>query len=362
MIEEEEIPAPMLGAEMLTALDVSKGMPITALTRLGTMDSGTWEDFTLELVSCLRPSYKKVVRCGGGGDMGRDVIGYMSDCWENYQCKYYDKKLSVAEAVLEVGKIIYYSYIGEYELPRKYYFVSPKGNGTNLIKVLSDPSGEKMKSELIVRWDKVCKDEITKKQAIELDDDLLKYIEDVVDFTIFDDIPPIRLIELHSDTPYHAIRFGNYFKKRPTPPKAPEDIDWSNEQKYVQALLEAFSQYKSTDIDTATLSKFPAFSRELSSARNNFFSADALDKFSRDWLPPGSFSELKEECYEAVSATIIMNQPDGYTRYLKASELSVQVTYDSHPLNHYIKMQDKKGLPHHIVNDGVFKWINNDEE
>jgi hypothetical protein len=99
-----------------------------------------------------------------------------------------------------------------------------------------------------------------------------------------------------------------------------------------------------------------------SSARNNFYSADALDRFSRDWLPSSSFAELKEDCYEAVSATLNMKYPDGYGRYLKTSEQSVQISYDSHPLNHYMKNQDKKGLCHHLVNEGVFKWASDDSE
>jgi hypothetical protein len=260
---EKEIPEPPSSSEMLTALDLTKGMPIAPLTRLTTMDSGTWEDFTLELVSYWKSHYQKVVRCGGGGDMGRDVVAFLSDGWENFQCKYYATKLSVANAVLEVGKVAYYTFIGEYQLPKKYYFVSPRGNSTDLIKVLSDPTGGRMKSELIKRWDKICKDGITAKKSLPLIGAFLDHVN-ALDFTIFDDIPPLKLIELHSNTPYHAIRFGMYHKKRPSPPKAPDDIDWDTEQKYVQALLDAFSQYKSVLVDSKTIVQFSALDRELS--------------------------------------------------------------------------------------------------
>lgn len=360
-LNELEIPAPEAAAGMLTALDLFQGMPLPPIDRLETMDSGSWEKFTLELVTNWKSQYKKVTRCGGGGDMGRDVIAFMDDGWENFQCKYYADKLSVADAILEVGKVIYYSLIGEYTFPNKYYFVSPKGCSTDLIKVLSDKTGNKMKDQLLARWDKSCKDSITKKKSIELDSDLMDYISNV-DFTIFDDIEPLKLIELHSKTPYHAIRFGTYRIKRPVPQKAPENIDWATEQTYIQALLDAFSQYKSIKIDVSSLAGHSNLSKEMISARNNFYSADALDRFSRDWLPPDSFYDLKEECHEGISATINMAYKDGYERYLSTSESAVKISYTSHPLSPYMKVQDRKGLCHHLINDDVFSWIGDDSE
>jgi hypothetical protein len=305
------------------------------------MDSGTWEDFTLELVAYLKPRYAKVVRCGGGGDMGRDVIGYKDVGWDNYQCKYYDGQLSVADAILEVGKILYYSYIGEYTLPDSYKFVSPHGAGVNLLKLFNDKTGAKWRQELFSRWDKICKDGITSKKSILMNASFEDYIRNKVDFSIFDEIPPIKLIELHKETPYHDIRFGLYYKKRPQPPKAPSAINWGQEQGYIDALLKAFSQHSKVEMKADNVGSYSNFATELSSARNNFFSADALDKFSQDWLPKTSFQELKDECYEAISATVNMTYPEGYTRYLKTSEVSVQINYTSHPLHFFMRTQDK---------------------
>jgi hypothetical protein len=74
-------------------------------------------------------------------------------------------------------------------------------------------------------------------------------------------------------------------------------------------------------------------------------------------LPSGYFSDLKEECHEAISATVNQQHTDGYARYLKTCEISALAQYSSHPLHPFIKIQDKKGLCHHIVNDQVFRWV-----
>jgi hypothetical protein len=357
---ETIMPEPQKPSEMITALAVATGTPISPLVRLTTWDEDTWEEFTLELVSGIKDKYHKVVRCGGGGDMGRDVIAYTTTGWVNYQCKYYTDKLSVADVVLEVGKLIYYSYTKQFTLPEEYYFVSPKGGSTHLIKVINDKTGKSLKAEVLDRWEKSIKAKITSTGDVELTSDLLKYIDEEVDFTIFDDIPPIRLIELHKLTPYHEIRFGIYSRKRPIPAKAPIEVDWGVEQIYVQAILDAFSEYKKTPLSLATLPEHQKLNGEFNSARNNYFCAASLDLFSRDWLPPSCFEELKEECYEAILPTVNLSHAEGYTRYLKVCEATAQISYDSHPLKFYMKIQDKKGLVHHIVNDKKFVWKNDE--
>lgn len=357
---ETNIPEPKNPSEMITALAVSTGAPISPLARLTTWDEDTWEDFTLEFVSCIKSKYHKVVRCGGGGDMGRDIIAYTKTGWVNYQCKYYADKLSVADVVLEVGKLIYYSYIEEYTLPEEYYFVSPKGSSTHLIKVINDKTGKSLKEEVLDRWEKSIKTKITSTMEVELTPDLRKYIDEKVDFNIFDDIPPLKLIELHRETPYHDIRFGIYSRKRPMPAAAPVDVDWKVEQTYIQAILDAFSEFKKIPLDLVSLPGHQKLHAEFNSARNNYFCAASLDLFSRDWLPESSFQELKEECFEAILPTVNLIYAEGYTRYLKVCEATVQISYDSHPLKFYMKIQDKKGLVHHIVNDKKFVWKNDE--
>ena len=67
------------------------------------MSSGEWEDFVLEWAHSLKAKYAAVQRCGGAGDMGRDVVAYevngQVDPWDNYQCKHYDHALHPGGAV-----------------------------------------------------------------------------------------------------------------------------------------------------------------------------------------------------------------------------------------------------------------------
>ena len=110
-----------------------------------------------------------------GGDMGRDVIGYLADDVSTspadvYQCKAYGHRLRPSDVWVEFGKVCVYSHRGEYRLPRKFLFVSTHGVGPKLHRLLENP--EELKRELIEQWPKECETKISERAAIPLDGDL----------------------------------------------------------------------------------------------------------------------------------------------------------------------------------------------
>lgn len=163
-MKELDVNSPAPVEHIITSLEVTSGAPIPALDYLKIFNADSWEDLTLELASFWKTQYSRIMRCGAGGDMGRDVIAYKHDkpeSWENYQCKHYDKRLGLSLALLEIGKMLHYVHQGEFTLPRRYYFVAPQGVSNDLLKHLNDP--ERLKSVLIDKWDKICKSKITSK-------------------------------------------------------------------------------------------------------------------------------------------------------------------------------------------------------
>lgn len=358
-MSEQDIPEPAADINMLTALDVTMGAPVSALDRMRICDSGGWEDITLELVSFWKTQYSRVVRCGSGGDMGRDVIAYTHgkpDVWENFQCKHYQNKLNLAQGLLEIAKLFYYAQRGEFSLPTRYYFVAPQGVSNDFLCHLNDP--KKLKSALIFRWDKDCGGKITTKkgQNIDLSGGFLAFVESA-DFSIFDHIPPIKVFELHSNTPFHAMRFGSNIKRRPHIQAPPENIS-ENEVVYTTELLRAFADADGVStMSASSLLSDSDYKEEYDSARKNFYAAENLQKFSRDWLPDNSYQELVDECFEAVSSIVKGSFDNGYARYLATNSQAVNAVYVSHPLNPYIKIQDKKGFCHQLVNSRRMRWV-----
>ena len=118
----------------VTAAQVAFGPVIPPQQQLLLYSEDQWEDFVQEWVHyCLKPEYANVWRFTGAGDRGIDVAGFvdaaeLDGIWDCYQCKHYDKPLAPTEVWVEFGKILWYSFKGEYKVPRRYYFVAPAGH------------------------------------------------------------------------------------------------------------------------------------------------------------------------------------------------------------------------------------------
>ena len=98
------------------------------------LDDGGLERFVLRwLKVMITPKYHDVQRFGNAGDLGRDVVGFLTSKrhegpWHNYQCKQLGQRsLGVGPALLDLGKILHYSHQGEFILPVQFTFVAPKG-------------------------------------------------------------------------------------------------------------------------------------------------------------------------------------------------------------------------------------------
>ncbi|QNM96719.1 hypothetical protein H9L41_23725 [Chitinimonas koreensis] len=205
------IPQPPEPPPGLAADVVASGQPVHPEDRIKLFSDRQWEVFIQEWVDSLRDDYDLVERCGGAGDMGRDVIAMVkggSGVWDNYQCKHYGDSLKPSDIWVELGKLAYYTKRGDYERPRRYYFIAPKGVGTKLSNLLRKP--EELKSELLKQWDAHCREGITTTEKVECDAAMKAHIESL-DFSIFQATPVLRIIEGHAKTRWHAARFGEDF-------------------------------------------------------------------------------------------------------------------------------------------------------
>lgn len=91
----------------LTADIAAAGPVIAPIERIRLFSPAQWEDFVLEWAHSLRTEYARVDRCGGAGDMGRDVIAIPNEAdvsvWDNYQCKHYDQPLHLLPRQEEIA-------------------------------------------------------------------------------------------------------------------------------------------------------------------------------------------------------------------------------------------------------------------
>lgn len=311
----------------------------------------------LEWADSLRSRYAKVERCGGAGDMGRDIIAFETvggGVWDNYQCKHYGKSLTPVDVWLELGKLVYYTYIGAYTCPRRYAFVAPCGVTTTLSNLLR--RRDNLRNGLIQQWDAKCRRGITTTKEIPLTGALRAHL-DSFDFSIFEALQPLRLIDEHSRTRWHVARFGGGLPPRPPaapPPATPTPV----EAGYVRCLLDAYGEHLKraiaapSDLDAENILK-----EHFGDSRVEFYSAESLRSFSRDTLPPGEFEKLQNEVLDGIRDEIRADQPSGYARLLAVVKAARALQLTGHALNTRIAVRDRGGICHQLANDKKARWV-----
>lgn len=346
----------------LTNNDVLLGLPIPAIDRLKIFSPDQFEDFIREWVVgylMKKGTYTSCKKSSGSGDMGRDVIGVVdATTWDNFQCKHYDAPLTPSEINVELGKLVYYTFKGHFTLPRNYYFVAPKGAGPKLNNLLGQP--DELKKQLIENWTKHCQTSITTtKEEIALDDDLLAHLN-TIDFRIFSCYDPQTIIDEHFTTPYYAARFGGGLRKKREIITATPPAIHADELIYTEQLFKAYSDHtKSPITEFSHLASNAELESHFKRQRLGFYSADSLNQFSRDTLPPGEdhFQDLKNEFHDGLIDIVEDTHKDGYQKIKATTGAAKALIVDSSPLSKALRVADREGICHHLVNESRFKWV-----
>lgn len=317
-----------------------------------------WEEFIEEWADGFAPPYAQVVRLGGPGDAGRDVVGYVNDPadrdgpWDSYQCKHYDHPLRPTEVYLELGKLIVHSQRGTFTVPRRYRFVAPREVGPKLHDFLRRP--DLLRAELIKNWDDYCRKEIIEGEDIPLTGELRAYL-DAFDFSIVWFLTQNEILAQHERTRYWSRRFKIEPPTRP-PKKQPPDELQPEEIPYTSRLLEAYSDRLKRPIDSPDdLASEPNLLAHFRRSRGYFFSAEALKRFSRDYFP-GGFDAISDHVYDGVADVADQTHADGYDCVLEVTKTAGLLELPASDLEPHVGPADKKGICHHLANDGKLCW------
>lgn len=353
----EEVPEPSVSGSHSSAR-VIHGLRFSPQQQVLLYDSAEWERFTQEWVSGQRSKYTQVVRLSGSGDMGIDIAGLCDakgffGVWDNYQCKHENKPIIPTTAIVEIGKILWYSFNKEFAAPRKHYFIAPKDCGITLTKLLANPIA--LKEYVFENWDKYCKNGITDTVSIELRDDFYSYV-DSFDFSIFKSKSTLEIIDEHRETPWHAGRFGGGLPDRP-PVTSPPAEATAQESRYIAQLFEAYTDYKKTALSGLdSLSPWNDLVEHYHRQRELFYHAEALRNFARDTVPPGTFEDLQEEVHAGVIDIEAAAYEHGFARLTAVTQTAANLHLTSNALISVIKVQDRKGMCHQLANEDRLTW------
>ena len=303
-----------------------------------------------------KTGYVEVKRCGSTGDMGRDVVGFLTDkrhddAWDNYQCKQYRKGVSRSQGLLAIGKVLYWASQGHFTPPRNFYFVAPKGLARRLELLIDKPS--ELKKSLIDEWDSICANSITKKAPIPLDAKI-KAIIDAYDFKNVRTVTIDDLIDDPAVKPLLIEKFGADPGQYP-PATVPTDVQ-GTEMRYIEELVVAYGERaKMAFADHDAVLADADHGSDLRRQRERFFEAEAFQKFYRDNTSTRVISGFRKDVQFGVVDRWNASAADTLARVEAVMELAGTVI-PAGPLAKYAHVPVKQGMCHHFVNDGEMSW------
>lgn len=314
------------------------------------------EQFVRDWIDAKKPKYSEVESFTGSGDLGRDVVGFLSDKrhegdWHNYQCKQYAKRLPTDGALLEIGKILYYAHKGEFSVPTAYFFVTPRGVNRNLERLIFNPS--QFKTELIQNWDKYCAKSIVDGDTINLTSEL----QEVVESFKFESIRRIDLSSILNDDAAKPVLF-KWFGADPGPaPKGAVPAKVENfEIPYISQLVDAYGARDGKLFKThEEVTQSSSHGSHLASQRERFYDADAFKRFYRDNTNESVIHEFEVDILNGVLDVCDLTHTDALA-CVNAVMLQAATVQAAGPLASHARVPVKQGICHHFVNQGSLKW------
>lgn len=320
------------------------------------LDDVQLEQFVLDWTNSKTNQYVETARFSGAGDLGRDVVGFLSaakheGAWHNYQCKQYAKRLPTDTALCEIGKILYYAFQGEFTSPTAYFFVAPRGVNRNLESLIFNPN--QFKNKLLTEWDVCCASKIIDGKTIALDPDLKEFIQNF-DFSTIHRLGLDDILNDASATPVLFKWFGADPGPAPhgTPPANVQDT----ELPYINQLVDAYSQREGLDFSGyEEVAKHPKHGIHLSRQRERFYDADAFKRFYRDNTDQSVIENFEKDIFHGVVETCEAKHADALDR-VDAVMKQASSVQPSGPLAQHARVQVKQGVCHHFSNEDQLKW------
>lgn len=350
--------------EILSPEQILLGPHVSPLDRIKNYSEDEFEAFIQEwaffYLQEVSKKYFQINRVGGSGDLGRDVVCFVTKpapdaVCDVFQCKRYDHPLYPSDLWLELAKLCCHTNQKKIPIPREYRFVAPQDVGPEADRILANP--QMLRDGLIANWDKISS-RIAAGKKIPLSGSMRPYVE-TFPFQIVGYKPILEVISEHERTRRYAPRFGGGLRARlPADQVPPSDIQ-QHEARYVQQLLEAYGDHAANKNFAMTdLPTNPDFLRHFDRSRERFYCAEILREFARDNLPEDvTFEQVQEQIYDAVVDVAEAAHSTGLERVNATVSASTGVLITNHPLGVYVKSRSRQGMCHQLANSDKLRWV-----
>ncbi len=341
---------------------VATGGAIQPSSKILLFTPDQWEEFILAasqrriLPSASR--YASVKRLGGAGDGGRDIEArfgkdLLRDQWDLYQAKHYDHGLTQSDAYPEMAKFFKQLALKTYPRPKTYYWCCPRAIGNELHNAMAAGAAS-FKAKFIAAWQNETHG--MKGKAAELTSEVIAAINEF-DFEQFVECQVHELLSWHKlDVAAHNELFG-VVAERGDDARVP-DTPAAREDKYIAELLSVYSEHQKSPVTLNDVDD-GGYAEHYAAQRQVFYCAEGLQRFSRDIYPnEPEFERLLEMVHAGIRPTMAqLKLKTGMDRLDAAVDKASSLQVRDSRLALQLRGGDLPGACHHLVNEGIFKWV-----
>ncbi|WP_427919079.1 ABC-three component system protein [Streptomyces sp. cg40] len=317
-----------------------------------------WEEFTCEWVRlrAKEEGYLGVEIIGGSNDRGADVVAFQTEQklngpWHCYQCKRYERELTLAQALPEMLKPFVAAVETSRTLPTRYFFVAPR-IAPRLVDAVLTP--QDLKQRFLEHLNG------RPQHVRELDPGTLaraRELAEATDFTMFWTVNLATMLELYAQTPMFPARFNLPPTGKPDKLVPPEQPDTALEARFLEQLLRVYQEYFDDRIHTLA----DAFAHRetgphLGRQREALYAAEALRMFARDSVPGEVYQELQADVLVMLVEVAMRRFPTGFDRLQSVLERAGVVQTHSPMLHPHFKNLERIGMCHQFANDDKLTW------
>lgn len=174
------------------------------------------------------------------------------------------------------------------------------------------------------------------------------------DVKVIKEMKVSSLLAIHSRSPNHWSRFGVLpliVAAVPVPDKPAKE-----EQVYVTEILRAYEDCEKCKV--SSVEEIPdKHSSHFQNCRRQFYYAEGLNRFSRDFVPE-AFDSLLKDVRVGISPVVDdSTHPNGLKRLNETLKHATTLTATTNPLKDRIRSTDLQGACHHLANNGKVKWV-----
>jgi len=325
---------------------------------LHTISDKDWEEFIAAACRQRRigtAKYVSVKVLGNAGDKGRDVEARLqatlvADGWDLYQAKHYEQRLTPGNAYPELLKFFGHLLAKSFPVPRKYYFCAPKNAGPELHDLLAEP--DKLRSSLLSAWRAGTRGLSAAKPTAPME-----ALISTFDFTRFEECQVVDLLAWHAeDSNAHCSLFG-IEPERGDDPAVPAQAQ-AHEMTYVSELIRAYTEAEGVPMDLAKVLADEVYREHLAAAREAFYAAEGLKRFSRDIYVEDEFKNLLDMVLKGIKLKV--KSPllkTGLQRHDAAIDASLTLAVTDSVLHARLRGGDLPGTCHHLVNEKQLTWV-----